>query len=323
MKLFTKPRRQKHTAKYQTLVWSPPLKGIAQPLDSFGRLVVSSSKQLHRHWPTFGLLLVIFLLGAGFLFWGFGNQVDLVGRQDQLEVIHGTGWLGQLTIAASQLQYLGQQLLENTDFNFYLAIWLIFLSLTIVHAQRQLQKRSRRQTLRAQASLGLDSLYFGPAQIVPFCLVLAFLIGQLLPALIANAVATDLRLGGLLDSNSSQLIALSVVALVGWLSIYLISGSIFGLIIATRPGVRPAAAWQTSWDLTIHRRAQAAAYLIGGFLVGLAATALVMLPVLIFLLSWATLIFNAWLIMIAIWWHLYFFEIYQSLIKPSKPPIHD
>ena len=279
MKLFTKPRRQKQTAKYQTLVWSPPLKGIAQPLDSFGRLVVSSSRQLRRHWPTFGLLLVIFLLGAGFLFWGFGNQIDLVGRQEQLEIIHGTGWLGQLTIAGNQLQYLGQQLLENTDFNFYLGVWLIFLSLTIIHIRRQLQKQPRHQPLRAQASLGLDSVYFGPAQIVPFCLVLAFLIGQLLPALIANAVATDLRLGGLLDSNASQLIALSVVALIGWLSIYLVSGSIFGLIIATRPGVRPAAAWQTSWDLTIHRRAQSATYLIGGFLISLAATTLVMLPV--------------------------------------------
>lgn len=322
MKLFTKPRRQKQTAKYRTLVWSPPLKGIAQPIDSFGRLVLSSARQLRRHWPVFSLLLVIFLLGAGFLFWGFGGQADLAGRQEQLEIIHGAGWLGQLTIAANQLQHLGQLLLENTDFNFYLGVWLIFLSLIVIHVRRQLQKKPPA-SLKLQAKLALDSLYFGPAQIVPFCLVLAFLVGQILPALLANAVATDLRLGGLLDSNASQLIALSVVVLIGWLSFYLASGSVFGLIIATRTGVRPAAAWQTSWDLTIHRRAQAAAFLAGGFLLGLAATALVMLPVLIFLLPWATIIFNAWLIALAIWWHLYFFELYQSLIKPAKRPAHD
>lgn len=319
MKLFTKPRRQKQIAKYQTLVWSPSLKGIAQPIDSFGRLVLSSFRQLRRHWPVFGLLLVIFLLGAGFLFWGFSNQGDLTGRQEQLEIIHGGGWLGQLTIAANQLQYLGQLLLENTDFNFYLGIWLIFLSLIVIHARRQLQKK-RPASLKTRIKLALDSFYFGPAQIVPFCLVLAFLVGQILPALLANAVATDLRLGGLLDSNASQLIALSVVVLIGWLSVYLASGSVFGLIIATRAGVRPAAAWQTSWDLTIHRRAQVAAFLVGGFLLGLAATALVMLPTLIFLLPWATIIFNAWLIALAIWWHLYFFELYRSLIKPAKSP---
>lgn len=322
MKLFTKSRRQKQTAKYRTLVWSPPLKGAAQPIDSFGRLLLTSFGRLRYHWPTFGLLLLVFLLGAGFLFWGFGNQADLAGRQEQLQLIYGTDWLGQLTIAANQLQHLGQLLLQNTDFNFYLGVWLIFLSLTTIHARRRLQQKPPAS---AKARLGqtVDSLYFGPAQIVPFCLVLAFLAGQILPALIANAVATDLRLAGLLDSNASQLIALSVVALVGWLSVYLVSGSVFGLIIATRTGVRPATAWQTSWDLTIHRRAQAAAHLIGSFLVGLAATALVMIPALIFLLAWATIIFNAWLIAIAIWWHLYFFELYQSLIKPAKMPAND
>lgn len=278
---------------------------------------------MRRHWLVFGTLLTIFLLGAGFLFWGFGDQSDLFSRQEQLGALHGSSWIGKLSVAANQLQYLGQQLLNNTDFNFYLGVWLIFLSLSIIYTRRQLQKQPRRQKLTTQIKTGFDSLYFGPAQIVPFVLVLAFLFGQMLPALIVNAVATDLRLDGLLDSNASQLIALSVVILVGWLSIYLVSGSIFGLIVASRTGVRPAAAWQTSWDLTTHRRAQAAAYLVGGFLVGLAATVLFMIPVLIFLLSWATFIFNAWLIAVTIWWHLYFFELYQSLIKPAKPPAND
>ena len=319
MKLFTQPQRQKPTTKYRTLVWSPSLKVVADPLDSFGHLFIASYRQLRRHWLTFGILLGVFWVGAGFLFWGFAIPVDLADRQAQLELIHGSGWLDQLTIAANQLRYLGQQLLENTDFNFYLVIWLVFLSLTIIRVRRQLQQ-TRSPSRLQQAKLSRDSLYFGLGQAVPFCLVLAFLAGQILPALVANAVATDLRLGGLLDSNASQLIALLVVVLIGWLSAYLVSGSIFGLIIASRPGTRPAMAWQTSWDLTTHRRAQTAAHLIGSCLVGLAATALLMLPTLIFWPSVAPIVFSAWLIIVTIWWHLYFFELYQSLIKPPKKP---
>ena len=311
-----KPRRQKSTVKYRTLVWSPPLRGVGPPIDSFGYILLISLRRLRNNWPTFAWLLLIFLIGAGFLFWGFDPSLDLASRQAQLEIIHGTSWAGRLSIATSQLQYLSQQLLANTDFNFYFGIWLIGLSLTLTSTSRRL-RRQPPKSWRVAGRTALDGLYFGPAQLVPFCLVLAFLLGQLMPALIANAVATDLRAGGLLASNAAQLIALSVVGLITWLSLYLVAGSVFGLIVASRPGVRPAAAWQTSWDLTTHRRPQVAAYLLGGGLVGLLATGLIMIPVLWFALGVAALVFNGWLILLAFWWHLYFFELYQSLIKPQ------
>ena len=319
VKLPVKPRRQKPTAKYRTLVWSPPLRGLAPPIGSFWQLLAGSWRRLRRHWLLFTCLLVVFLAGAGFLFWSLGFDPGLADRQAQLELIQGDGWLGRLGIAADQLEYLGQQLLANTDFNFYFGIWLILLSLSLISANRQVQQRPPK-TSRTKIRTAVDNLYFGPAQIVPYCLVLVFLIGQLTPALIANALATELRIGGLLDSNAAQFIALSVVLLISWLSVYLVSGSIFGLIVASRPGIRPAAAWQTSWDLTTHRRLQVVACLLGGGLAGMLATALVMIPVLWLALPAAPLVFNIWLVGLAFWGHSYFFELYQALIKPAAKP---
>lgn len=318
---MAKPRpranRQKPTAKYQTLVWSPPLRGLAPPIGSIWQLLGGSLKCLRRHGLFFACLLVIFLAGAGFLFWSLGLDPGLAGRQGQLEAIYGSGWLGQLYAAANQLEYLGQQLLASTDFNLYFGIWLILLSLTLISANRQL-RRQPPKTVRATVRLAVDSLYFGPGQIVPYCLVLAFLLGQATPALLANAVATDLRAGGLLESNAAQAIALSAVLLVSWLSLYLVSGSVFGLIVASRPGLRPAAAWQTSWDLTTHRRLRVVACLVGGGVVGLLATALVMIPVLWLALAAAPLVFNIWLVLLAFWGHIYFFELYRALLEPPK-----
>ena len=307
-----KDRRLKRQARYQSFVWMRPL--ATDYIPSLGHLIRLSFLDLKNNWIFFSILGVIFAAGLGFLWFGFGQYLDLDINQQRLESLFGDGGLDRIQIAFEQLQYIGSGLSDlSQNFNFYAAAFLTILSLTLISFGRRIQTEDRRQSQSPRAVL--DAIYFGSSQLIPYILVILFLFGQALPGLIANGIVVHLNTNGVLESNVETAVGLAGALWANLLCFYMISGSIFGLMIVSRPGSRPATSWQSSWDLTTNRRRRVSLYLIGAILVGLTATVVVMIPILIFLTAIAEYIFSIWLVGLFIWGHLYFGRLYQALLE--------
>ena len=312
-------RRLRLRQRSRSLVWTRS--GLTRPAPVAGlALVKTSCRRLADNWPLFTGLGLLAWLGLALLIYGFGQHLDLATRQLELEQVWDGGWTDQLRISFDHLQFLTNYVTDLTvDFNFYSATVLIILSLILLFLARQIydgRDRNRSMLSRLQTAV-----YFGPAQIIPYLLSLAFLFGQALPALLANSLAANLRAGGLLESNASQFLVLAVVLLVNLFSLYLIASTVFALAIVSRPGVSPLAAWVTSWDLTAGRRLQATGWLVLALVLAVLATAIVMVPVLLFLLPVAEYVFYGWLLGLLFAGHIYFYELYRALLdRPNRQP---
>jgi len=99
-----------------------------------------------------------------------------------------------------------------------------------------------------------DGLYNAGAPIIPLFLIVLVILVQLIPILLTIIGYEAATATGLLNSGVEAMLFWFAAVFMGILSVYWITSSIFGLIIATLPGMYPLHALRSAGDLVLGRR---------------------------------------------------------------------
>ena len=126
-----------------------------------------------------------------------------------------------------------------------------------------------------------DGLYNAGAPIVPLFLVVLVILVQLIPILLTAIGYEAASATGLLNSGVEAMLFWFAAVFMGILSVYWVTGSIFGLIISTLPGIYPLKALRSAGDLVLGRRVRILLRWTWMFLVVALAWAVVMIPVIL------------------------------------------
>ena len=305
----SRPSRRYHP-KYRPFLWSKPLKSPARsPLNGLGLLRQTYlTLKAGRWWfVVLGLALLAGLLGLAYY---YDLLVDLESRQVALDLELADDWQTTLASGLSLVfEALSEALVWNQDG--LLRLWLFWglafgslLSLSLVRSLKSKTRTDWRQIL-----------YFGPAQIMPFLILVVFLIIQALPFLIVLGVANSLRLNEVVVTNLEQAAILGVVGVIGWLSAFWVTGSLLSLVIVSLPGARPGQAWQTALAVARYRRWLICRRLIWLVLALSGLGLLLLLPFALWLITGLIYALYVFLISAFIVSHVYIYELYRELIK--------
>lgn len=137
-----------------------------------------------------------------------------------------------------------------------------------------------------------DGLYNSGAPILPTFLVSLVVLVQLLPLAVAIIAYGAALTTGLLNSGVEAMLFWAVIFLLVLLSIYMLTSTIFALIIITIPGIYPMEAIKAAGDLVVGRRLRVIARFLWMLLCVLVLWAVIMIP-LILLDSWVKSVWTA------------------------------
>jgi len=99
-----------------------------------------------------------------------------------------------------------------------------------------------------------DGLYNAGAPIIPLFLVFLVFVVQLIPVLLAVIGYAAAVSSGLLDSGVEAMLFWIGAILLGLLSLFWATGTVFAMVIATLPGMYPIKALRNAGDLVLGRR---------------------------------------------------------------------
>jgi hypothetical protein len=279
-----------------------------QPLPSSFRLTWLVFKVIKKYWKTLGAIVLVYLLLNIIFASGLSNvssefdniKADLQANgSSSTSILHAAGVFTALVGSAGSSGSSTGSSLQITLF--------IIESLVIIWALRH---------LISGQEIGVKQAYYhAMTPLIPFLLVLAVVVIQLLPAtigaLVFEAVANSVITNGTVATVASSII---FVLLASW-SFYMICASIFSLYIVTLPDMQPRQALRSAKDLIKHRRLQvirrvvflplAILIFMGVVIVPLIFVASLLVPSVFFALSMLAILFV----------HTYLYSLYRSLIE--------
>jgi len=191
---------------------------------------------------------------------------------------------------------------------FYQFALILIFSLAAIYALRHMYGKQARQ-MKVK-----ESLYKGMTPLIPLLLVVAVLTLQILPISLGSSLYATVVSTGLAVTNIERIFWVILVILLGLLSLYLISGSIFGLFIVTLSDMTPMKALRASKELVRHRRMEVIRKIILLPIVLLVVMGLIVLPFIAFLPVLAQPIFlleSALVLPVVI---TYMYNLYRSLL---------
>lgn len=172
-----------------------------------------------------------------------------------------------------------------------------------------------RQTVAGQRLRIRDAYYKGATPLVPFVLVLLIIGLQLLPLVIGSSVYSIVISQGIAVQVYEKIIWAVLFGLSALLSLYWLSSSLFGLYIVTLPDMTPLKALRSARQLVRGRRWTVLRKLLFLPLLLLTATALIMVPFIIWLTSLATVMFFLLSTFALLAVHSYVYGLYRALLN--------
>lgn len=186
------------------------------------------------------------------------------------------------------------------------SILLVIASLAVIWSLRQ---------LLAGEKIGIKQAYYhsmGP--LVPFLLVILVIILQLLP-LTLGSVVLALILSSVFTSGTALTIIFSLLlALLAAWSIYMISGSIFGIYIVTLPNMQPLQSLRSAKNLVRYRRWSIIRRLIFLPVFLLISIGLIVVPLILFASFLVTPVFYLLIMLAFLFAHTYLYSLYKGLL---------
>lgn len=137
-----------------------------------------------------------------------------------------------------------------------------------------------------------DGIYSAGSPIIPTFLVALILLVQMLPFALAMIGYGAANTTGLLSNGVESMLFWIAAGLLTALSLYLVLGTLFALVIVSLPGMYPMQAIKASGDLVIGRRMRILFRIIWMAVIELIAWILIMIP-LILLNNWLVGIWSA------------------------------
>lgn len=305
-------KRRVKLGKYSSFKLQKSMKKYSGPkLPGAFKLLWGSVALLWRYKKVFGILILVYGIMNFVLVQGFSNIHDLSAIKSQYSA--GTFDTGnRFTSSLTMFVYLLGSTTSGTSDNSasntsgYGVLWAIIASLAIIWTLRQLYSDKK---IRVR-----DAFYSGMYPLMPFILVLLVVILQLLPLIAGAEVYSLVMSNGIAVSGTEQLAWGMLVFLLGILSCYMISSSLFAVYVVCLPDMAPMKALRSARQLVLRRRWTVMRKVLFLPLVLLLLTAIIMLPVITFLPAVAGwLFFILCMVGLAVM-HNYYYALYRSLL---------
>lgn len=288
-------RRQKKTVEKR--------KASTQNVPGGFNLIGRVFKLFKLHWKILGGIVVvymglntIFASGLSNVITNFGNVKDSLGPGHNFsDAVSGFGSLiSGSTSAGSDSASVLQSLL------------IVLESLVIIWALRNVMANKKFSVK--------DAYYKSMFPLIPFLLVIFFIILQLLPITL-GAGLVSLVSGALSSSGVLTVIMLIfLLPLLGW-SVYMLSSSIFAIYIVTLPDMQPRQALRSAKKLVAYRRLKIIRRIIFLPFFIMLAMAIVMLPLILFIHILVVPVFYVLTILVLLFVHAYFYSLYRGLLE--------
>ncbi len=273
--------------------------GKQPPIPGSFRLVAQVFEAMKTNWKVLGgIVLVYAILNAVFasnLLSDLNTSVNNIQHTHNLSAaFNGYGSLLGGSSGGSQTGSITQSVL------------LVLESLVIIWALRQ---------LLASQKIGVKQAYYhSMTPLVPFLLVIAMIIVQLLPLTLGSALLA-LILSSTVSSGSlvTLIFGIFFVALACW-TLYMVSASIFGLYIVTLPDMQPRQALRSAKNLVHFRRWIVLRRLLFLPIFILLVLGLVTVPLIVVASFLVVPVFFVLLMLTVLFAHTYLYSLYRGLI---------
>ncbi len=267
-----------------------------------GRVV----KFLISNWKTLGGIVLVYLILNVVFASGISNvstafstikaDLNTAGGHD---FWHAAGGFGSLVASSGASGSATGSALQSVLF--------VIESLVIIWALRHLM---------AGQGISVKSAYYkSMTPLIPFLLVVAVIIIQLLPvtigSLVLAAVATSVFTSSSVATTAS---IIAFIFLAAW-SLYMVSASIFGLYIVTLPETQPRQALRAAKDLVRFRRLVVLRKVFFLPVLIILAMAVIIIPLIIWASFIVPYVFYALSMLAILFVHAYFYSLYRSLLE--------
>jgi hypothetical protein len=259
-----------------------------------------------KFWKSLGgivlvylILNVVFASGISNVSATFKNIKDNLNTGGGQALWHAAGGFGSLIGSAGSSSSATGSSLQTALF--------IIESLVIIWALRHLlsgQKISIKQ-----------AYYRSMFPLIPFLLVIAVIIIQLLPASVGGSVLAVITNSAL--TNASAATAASIILLIllaGW-SIYMVSASVFALYIVTLPEIEPRQALRSAKDLVKFRRWAVIRRVLFMPLFIVAVMAVIIIPLILYASVLVPAVFYILSMLTILFVHTYLYSLYRELLE--------
>ncbi len=301
----SKLRRLKRPA-YKSFRLSKRIRLERQVLPSAWKLFRGCIRHLWQHKKLFlSLVLVQAILTLVFVK-SFSVSASLGDTKELLEsVLSGTGgrFVAGVTLFGT---LLGSNSVNSNVSAIYQSVISVVMSLGLIWALRQTHVGTKLKTR--------DVFYKGMFPLVPFLLVLVVIALQMLPLVLANTLYGFTFGNALAVSVLEKILWALLIFLLTLLTIYMISSSIFALLIVTLPDVVPLQALRSARQLVLHRRWTVMRKLLFLPFVLLIISAGVLIPVIMFVTPLAEWLYFFMAMGGFVVSHSYIYSVYRELL---------
>lgn len=277
-----------------------------QPLPGSFHLVAKVFQILRHNWKTLGGIVLVYLIlnivfasGISNVSSAFDSIKTNLNTNSGNSLAHAAGGFASLVGSSGSS--------GSATGSTFQSILFVIESLVIIWALRHI--------LSGQVVSVKQAYYKSMAPLVPFLLVIAVIIIQLLPvtigATVLAAIATSIFTG---SSAATIVSAVAFIALAAW-SIYMVSASIFALYIVTLPDMQPRQALRSAKDLVRFRRLIVIRKVLFLPLFILVAMGIIIVPLIIYASFIVPAVFYGLSMAAILFVHTYLYSLYRGLIE--------
>jgi hypothetical protein len=301
-----KPRRPKRP-KYKSLRLQKRIKHHIK-LPSVYRI---TKKAVRTVWDQKALFLGITFI-YGFLnlvlVQGIAGSTDTSVLKEGLDEIF-TGNLGglasSLSIFSIMLSSAGNSTSQTAGaYQMFLAL---IGSLAIIWALREVLA-GKNVRIR-------DAFYRGMYPLIPFILIMFVIALQIIPILVGSGLYSIVVNNGIAVLFVEKFLWAMLYGLLGLLTLYMLSSSIFALYIVTLPDMTPVKALRSARELVRYRRWTILRKIISLPIILLITAAVIMVPIIIWLTPLAQWVFFMLTMSALLAIHAYMYTLYRELLN--------
>lgn len=277
-------------------------------IPSAWKVLSSSLKQLALNYKLFGYILIIYGLLYILLVKGISGNFQLGNLRQSLNDALG----GQLSTLGTGVALYGLLLGSvgsgpDATSGTYQTFLLILVSLALIWALRQTYGGKKVERVK-------DSYYKSMHSLVPTVLVSLTLVLQMVPALLVVSLYSIVQANGVVVGLLEEVIIYAVSLLGIFTSLYWASSTIFAFYIVTLPNTGPMAALRSAKQLVRYRRPLVVRKVIFLPLLMLLFSAVILVPLIIFLAPVAEVLFMLFTIVAVAVIHAYYYNLYRTML---------
>ena len=298
--------RKLKQSDYRSFRLEKRIKHSGPVLPSARKILVSSIKHILEHKKLYLGIALVYMIVTIVLVRGFVFTSDLSIAKESIEEL----LKGATGKAAASLTVFGILLGSNNPASqvagLYQAIIIVITSLAFIWALRQ--------THAGETITVKDAFYKSTYPLIPFVIVLLFIGLQLLPIVAANFLYSATVGSGVAVSAIEVLLWVLLSFLLVLWSLYMVTSSAFALYISTLPDMTPRRAIKSAKALVQYRRWTVMRKVIFIPVVLLLITALIEIPIILFITPLAETVFLILTGIGVVVFHSYMYLLYRELL---------